>query len=287
MKRIPWLLSLFIILLTTACESSAEQLGTIVAFAQTATTAAWTETPSSSWTFTPSSSDTPSLTFTPSSTFTPSATPTMTLTPTSTSSPTRTSTSTFTPSPTFDFPKVTVDQKFAHAACMWGPSTEYLWGWDLKAGDTGIVYGRSPYNKWLYVKMERVDKYCWIGPLVVDVSGDPARVGYRDKNFALPMTNTLYAAPTGVRATRDGDQVTVSWNAVWMTLDDDRGYFLDVFVCQKGKYVWMPEGRLALPDQNHTSFTFTDQPGCASPSGGQLYTVEKHGYTSPVTIPWP
>ena len=90
-----------------------------------------------------------------------------------------------------------------------------------------------------------------------------------------------------MRATRDGDQVTVSWNKVKMTEDDDRGYFLDVWVCQSGNYVWMPEGRLALPDQNHTSFTFTDQPGCASPSGGKLYTVEKHGYTSPVPIPWP
>ena len=25
-----------------------------------------------------------------------------------------------------------------------------------------------------------------------------------------------------------------------MTLDDDRGYFLDVWVCQNGNYVWVP-----------------------------------------------
>jgi hypothetical protein len=49
----------------------------------------------------------------------------------------------------------------------------------------------------------------------------------------------------------------------------------------------MPVGRLNLPDQYHTSYTFTDGPGCSQPSGGKLYTVEKHGYTSPVDIPWP
>ena len=69
-----------------------------------------------------------------------------------------------------------------------------------------------------------------------------------------------------------------------MTLDDDRGYFLDVWVCQDGNYVWMPT---SLPDQYHTTATFTDQSGCSQPSGGKLYTVEKHGYTTPVDIPWP
>jgi hypothetical protein len=101
------------------------------------------------------------------------------------------------------------------------------------------------------------------------------------------MTNALYNSPPSVTAVRKGDQVTVSWPKVWMTLDDDRGYFLDVFVCQKGNYIWWPLNRLSLPDQYHTTYTFTDEAGCSSPSGGELYTVEKHGYTRPVKIPWP
>ena len=133
--------------------------------------------------------------------------------------------------------------------------------------------------------MDRVNKYCWISPYVVDVTGDPKRVGV--STIRLPITNALYAAPTGVKASREGDQVTISWNAVWMTVDDDSGYFLDVFVCQKGNLVWMPIGRLSLPDQYHTSYTFTDQQGCSRASTGLLYTVEKHGYTDPVTVPWP
>jgi len=100
----------------------------------------------------------------------------------------------------------------------------------------------------------------------------------------LWITNALYGPPQDVRAGRDGDQVTVTWDQVAMTQDDDRGYFLDVWVCQAGNYVWMPTG---IPDQYRTYVTFTDGPGCTQPSGGKIYTVEKHGYTSPVDIPWP
>ncbi len=67
-----------------------------------------------------------------------------------------------------------------------------------------------------------------------------------------------------------------------MTEDDDRGYFLDVWVCQDGNYVWMPT---ALDNQFKTTATFTDEPGCSQPSGGKLYTVEKHGYTDPGGYP--
>jgi hypothetical protein len=35
------------------------------------------------------------------------------------------------------------------------------------------------------------------------------------------------------------------------------------------------------------SYTFNDETGCSKSSGGKLYTVEKHGYTDPVEIPWP
>jgi hypothetical protein len=271
MKKLSWFFVLIPILLTVACGPSKEQVATMVSSGLTATAAAWTKTPTST------------LTFTPTFTFTPTNTATITLTPTETSTPTITFTPTFTPSPTFDFPKVTVN--VAQAACMWGPSKEYLWGWDLKSGDMGIVYGRSPYNDWLYVQMIRVDKYCWISPYVVDIAGDPKRVVVAP--IRLPITNALYAAPTGVIASRNGDQVTVTWNVVWMTEDDDNGYFIDAMVCQHGDLVWMPVGRLALPNQYATTYTFLDEPGCSEPSDGKLYTVEKHGYTSPVDIPWP
>jgi hypothetical protein len=248
--------------------------------AQTVTAAAWTSTSTPTFTFTPTITFTPTWTYTPTFTFTASSTPTDTSTPTFTFTPTFTNTPTFSPSPTYDYPHVTVNKPLA--ACMWGPSKAYLYGWDLRAGDTGTVYGRAPVGTWFYVHMDRPDKWCWISPYVVDVSGDPSKL--RVHQVILPITNALYSAPKNIRGVREGDQVTITWDAVWMTQDDDNGYFLDVYVCQNGNRVWMPTKR---ENQYMTSATFTDQPGCSTPSGGQIYTVEKHGYTSPAEIPWP
>jgi hypothetical protein len=117
---------------------------------------------------------------------------------------------------------------------------------------------------------------------VVDVVGDPNKMIV--ERIRLPITNALYAPPTNVVARRDGDQVTVSWDPVWMTVDDDRGYFLEVWVCQHGYRSWVPA---SLPDQYQTQYTFTDEQGCSSPSSGEIRTVEKHGYTDAVQIPWP
>lgn len=257
MKRnlLPLLLAFAIL---SACSPSPEALATMTATVQTATAAVWTKTP------TPTATSTATYTPTSTSTFTPTITPTPTIT--------------FTP--TFDFPKVTVN--VALAACLFGPAKAYLWKFDLHQGDTGFVGGRAPIGSWLYVKFDRLNDFCWVSPYVVDVVGDVKTVAVQP--VRLWITNALYGPPKNVKAVRNGDQVTVSWDDVWMTEDDDRGYFLDVMVCQDKNYVWMPT---ALPDQYHTEATFTDQPGCSQPSGGQLYTVEKHGYTSPVDIPWP
>jgi hypothetical protein len=173
----------------------------------------------------------------------------------------------------------------ALAACLFGPAKAYLWKFDLKQGDTGLVGGRAPVGDWLYVKFDRLNDYCWLSPYVVDVVGDVSALAVQP--VRLWITDALYGPPKNVQADRDGDQVTVTWDELYMTDDDDRGYFLDVWVCQTGNLVWMPVGREELPDQYHNSHTFTDQPGCSQPSGGKLYAVEKHGYIPPVDIPWP
>ena len=222
------------------------------------------------WTKTPTSTST--LTYTP--TFTSTFIPTITPTPTITLTPT------ITPTPTFDFPRVTVNKTLA--ACLFGPAKAYLWKFDLKQGDTGFVGGRAPVGDWLYVKFDRLNDYCWLSPYVVDVVGDVKTVAVQP--VRLWITDALYGPPQTVRAVRDDDQVTVTWHMVDMTEDDDRGYFLDVWLCQDGNLVWMPT---SLPDKYQTSITFTDQEGCSQPSGGQLYAVEKHGYIPPVDIPWP
>ncbi|MBI5935301.1 MAG: hypothetical protein HY867_16490 [Chloroflexi bacterium] len=222
-----------------------------------------------SWTFTPSSTATAIAT----STFTPS--PTSTLTPT----PTITETPSITPTPTFAFPTVTVN---AQAHCRYGPSTAYLHAADLYAGDTGSVRGRFQNSQWLHVKFDKLEYFCWVAPSVVDVVGDVKTLNYAPVN--LPGPSVLYKPPQNVRATRKDVFVTITWDMVNMTEDDDRGYFLELYVCQGGHYIWFTA---ALATKAETSYTIKDEPGCALPSSGQVYAVEKHAYTKPVIIDWP
>ena len=256
---------LLAVLFLSACGPSPEAQVTMTATAKTATAAAWTETSTPTATFTSTFTLTPTLTPTSTETFTPTITPTPTIT--------------FTP--TFDFPKVTVNQ--ALAACLFGPAKAYLWKFGLKQGDTGVIWGRAANSNWYYVKMDSLPDGCWLSPFVVDVSGDPNTVLVQDVRLWISTTG-FYNPPKRVHATRKGDEVKITWEQVEMTEDDDRGYFLDVWVCQNGNFVWMPT---SFPDQYTTSATFTDEAGCSQPSGGQLYAVEKHGYISPVNIPWP
>ena len=265
-------------LLLTTCELTPQDQATLTAISLTATAASWTQTPLPTSTFTPTDTYTPTVTLTPTNTFTP----TMSLTPSQTPTPVPSLTFTITLSPTFDFPKVMVTAAQAH--CRYGPAVAYLHAADLYAGDTGLVWGRYNLSNWLYVKMDKLNYPCWVSPSVVQVTGDITTLAYQ-QNLHLPQSSIAeYTPPKNVRSSRQGDKVTVTWNLMYMTQDDDNGYMLNVFVCQNKNYIWDP---VSLPDQYHTSYTFTDQAGCSSPSGGQIASVEKHGYTKWEDIPWP
>jgi len=252
------------VILLSACAPSPEQQATLVATALTATADTWTKTPTATLTFTPTETSTPTFTFTPTETLTPSITPSPTITPT----------------PTFSFPTVTVKQQ---AHCRYGPSAAYLHAADLYPGDVGTVRGRFAYSKWLFVKFDKIDYFCWVAPSVVDVVGDISKIKLTQLNLQAIGSNQ-YGPPNIISVVRDGNKVTVTWQQIEMTTDKDRGYFWELFICQNGNYIWWTD---SYPDQFTTSFTVKDEKGCSTPSHGQLYTVEKHGYSDPVDIPWP
>ncbi len=218
----------------------------------------------------PAETSTPTITFTPEATFTP----TITLTPTITFTPTISAT------PTFAFPSGTVNKQ---AHCRYGPSVAFLHAADLYPGDAGQVNGRFEYSGWLYMKFDKLNYYCWVAPSVVDVVGDVTTLYYTEPDLQSVGYNN-YGPPKNVSAVRNGDEVTISWKQVEMTLDHDRGYLIIAFVCQNGAYLWWT---YSYPDQYTTSYTVKDEPGCPVPSEGVIYTVEKHGFSQPATIPWP
>ena len=214
------------------------------------------------------------------STTTSTETPEATFTPTETLTPTVTFTPTITTTPTFAFPTATVNKQ---AHCRYGPSVAYLHAADLYSGDVGTVHGRYVYSNWLYIKFDKLDYFCWVAPSVVDVVGNLSTVALKELNLQSIGSNQ-YGPPKGITAVRDGNKVTISWNQVHMTKDKDRGYLLELFVCQDTIYEWWTD---SYPDQYTTSYTVKDEAGCAQPSSGKLYTVEKHGFSEPAVIPWP
>jgi hypothetical protein len=244
-----------IFLMVSACTPSTEEQVTSTSIAVTATSA---------------QTDTPTAT----SLSTQTITSTVTFTSTIELSPTATAT------PTFAFPTVTVNKQ---AHCRYGPSVAYLHAADLYAGDAGSVRGRYIYSNWLYVKFDKLNYFCWVAPSVVDVVGDVSTVAYKELNLQSIGSNQ-YGPPSGVTAVRAGNQVTITWNQVKMTKDKDRGYLLELLVCQDTIYKWWTD---SYPDQESTSYTVKDEAGCAQPSSGKLYTVEKHGFSEPAIIPWP
>lgn len=249
-----------IFLFASACTSSTEQPLTPTAPVATVTSTA------------PAFTETPEATVT--ATATPTLKPTITLTQTIELSPTITATA------TFAFPTVTVNKQ---AHCRYGPSVAYLHAADLYPGDLGTVRGRYIYSNWLYIKFDKLNYFCWVAPSVVDIVGDVSTVAYKELNLQSIGSNR-YGPPRNIIAIREGDQVTISWDKVEMTLDDSRGYMLELFVCQDTIYKWWTD---ALPDQDSTSYTVKDEAGCAQPSSGKLYTVEKHGFSEAAIIPWP
>jgi hypothetical protein len=245
------------VLILTACGPSPEEQAASTAAAATGTAAAWT--------------DTPTETFTP----TPSRTATATFTPTITPTPTITAT------PTYSFPAATVNKQ---AHCRYGPSTAYLHAADLNPGDIGTVRSRYLYSSWLYVKFDKLTYFCWVAPSVIDVVGDVNSLQRLQELNLGSIGSNMYGPPRNVTAVRSGNEVTISWDQVFMTTDDDRGYLLELFVCQNAAYIWWTD---SYPDQFTTTYTIRDEAGCAQPSSGKLYTVEKHGFSPPAIIPWP
>jgi len=264
MKRYFLLIFSLILFLASCNLPSAESHAAATSDALTAFAESWTKTPAPTFTFTSTDTLMPTLTFTPTETLTPA----MTLTPT------------ITATPTYAFPTVTVNKQ---AHCRYGPSVAYLHAADLYVGDIGTVRGRYIYSKWLYVKFDKLNYFCWVAPSVVDVVGDISMINYKELDLQSIGSN-MYGPPKNVTAVRNGKEVLISWNQVNMTKDDDRGYLLELFVCQNGLYIWWTD---SYPDQFTTSYEVRDEAGCAVPSSGKLYTVEKHGFSQPVTIPWP
>ncbi|MCB2189831.1 MAG: hypothetical protein KQJ78_25745 [Deltaproteobacteria bacterium] len=211
-------------------------------------------------------------------THTATATVTATVTATATPQPTYDPNSTPTLTPTLAYPQATVLQQ---SNCRYGPGAPYLYEWGLYPEDRVTVTARNELSTWVYVQPRSYSGYCWVKAELLDIDGeiDPLPPFYG----RLPYSE-LYKPPTNPRATREGTEVYLVWDPVWMTADDDRGYLIEAWVCRDNQLVFNPIGTTTYTE---TSISITDEAGCAQPSGARLYTAEKHGYTQWVQFTWP
>jgi hypothetical protein len=167
------------------------------------------------------------------------------------------------------------------ANCRYGPGAAYLYEWGLYPGVRVDIVGRNDLGTWAYVHPWTYFDRCWVKSDLLEIRGEllDAPPYYSRLPFA-----ELYLPPSNVRASRNGDEVMIAWDAVWMTTDDDRGYLIEAWLCQDGQLIFTP---LQTTHWQDAQIFVNDEAGCLEPSGGRLYTAEKHGYTQWVLIPWP
>jgi hypothetical protein len=215
----------------------------------------------------------------PTDTPAPTATETATISPTPSNTtdpnapPTRTPT--ITPTPTIDYPDGVVLEQ---ANCRYGPGAAYLYEYGLFPGDKVRIEGRNDLSTWVYVQPLWYIGKCWVRVDLLEITGDLENVG---PFYGLLPFSELYKPPTSPRATRNGNEVVIAWDFVYMTEDDYRGYLVEAWLCQDGQLVFTPIR------SDELQITVIDEPGCLQRSGARLYTAEKHGYTRYVMIPWP
>jgi hypothetical protein len=271
MKRkyqLPLILGLFLLVLTACSPPS--------------TPVVLETTPPAAATIQITASNTPTI----APTATAAQEPTGTIVPPATATETRLPTASPTTTPTA-FPtyailrgKVIIDQ----AVCHYGPGAPYLYKYGVYKDSNLEILRRIEYGNYVEVQAIGGDNRCWVRVDYFELKGeflDLEPVSAAD--VPLPIT-PYYASPGGVNASRQGNEVTISWNSLILKAGDDSEqvpYIVEAWVCQEGEYRFMPTGSWS------TSLTILDEPGCEQPSGGFFTAAEKHGYTPRIEIDWP
>lgn len=214
--------------------------------------------------------------------------PTLTLlavrtsTPTSSPSPKTALTRTATPVPTYVVLRGVVNQE--HVNCYYGPSKAYLYKYGLLKGNRLDIIGYMADTGYIKVQAIGGDNPCWMNLEFMDVQGDINSVTPVDPlSINLPWS-PYYPALSFAKAERDGDEVTISWTALQLRSGDDseqEPYLLETWVCRDGNLIFNPVGVYV------NKASVIDETGCAEPSYGRVYGVEKHGYTKYLKFGWP
>jgi hypothetical protein len=215
-------------------------------------------------------------------TFTSVPTLTETLTPLPTDTPTPTETPTQTPIPVVESLKARVTA--GKLSCRYGPGAEYLYLYALNESANIKLIGRTDANNW--VRVDGKNK-CWVNSNFLQIDGDPINLPIVYPDVVKLPVSPYYPGPSWANATRRGNIVEITWEAVPIS----PGKYEDEFMHQYIIEVWRCEGGQIIFETLGTNSSFiavaNDEAGCSVASHGFVYVQEKHGYGGPVEIPWP
>ena len=128
------------------------------------------------------------------------------------------------------------------ANCRYGPGYPYLYKYGVYAGYVMEVIGRNELGTWLLIRAIGGSNPCWLKATLMEVRGDVMSVA--PAYIPLPPS-PYYAPPTGVTAVRNGDEVTISWDPLYLRAGDDSEWFpylVEAWACQEGRLVFTPIG---------------------------------------------
>ena len=186
------------------------------------------------------------------------------------------------PTPTQFVPTVTLTVMVKVAAnYRFGPSTIYAGPGGARSGKVLEAIGRDASGQWLLVREAGGKKSSWVNIIALEVQGDINSLAIAPVELIFTAN---YPAPSNIAATRNGDQVVITWGDVPLqpqAIHRDSHYFLEVWLCNGGALTY------TILSTNDLFISVTDQPGCAEASHGLLYTATREGYSQPATIPWP
>ena len=273
---------------------------------------AFSPAPIPTLTSTSSNTSLPTLTSVSTGTAAPTSTGTQTPNPTSTltETPAVTQALTSTATPTYlTLTGVIANPLSNLVACRDGPGDLYLYQFGPRNGIQMDISGKAEIRTsretetWLWGLLDGYSSPCWVNAKYVRLNGDLANLEpvYPEKVDVPFIRNPRWPVPQNVKASRQGDQVTINWDA-YVLPTGERGnaeangpqYILELWLCQSGRVAFTPMGSFDAPASGRVpelrgidELRVIDEAGCAEPSHGRIFLVEVHGYVGPVEIPWP
>jgi hypothetical protein len=160
-------------------------------------------------------------------------------------------------------------------SCRFGPGVMYLYKYGIFQETVMEIIGRMELSSWILVQARGGDNPCWVNGDYMEIRGEIAYVPATDPHVVLAWS-PYYEALTGVSAVRNGDEVTVYWNPLYLRAGDSSEqvpYVVEAWVCQGGEIVFDPVGAYS------SAAVVVDEAGCVGESYVRVFAAEKHGYT--------